>query len=117
MEEATIYHYASCGKSRETLGLLNALTNQVRIIEYLKTPPTAVELEKLIAMLGIPAMDLIRKGEPVFKENFKNQVLTDAQAIEAMVDYPILIERPIVVRGNKAVIGRPPKNVELLFEK
>lgn len=115
MEDTTIYHYASCSKSRETLGLLKAHTDEVQIIEYLKTPPTAAELEKLVSMLGIRPVELIRRGEPVFKEHFSGKNLTDREAIQAMVDFPILIERPIVVRGEKAVIGRPPANVELLF--
>jgi len=103
-----IYHNPRCSKSRQSLQLLQDKGINPEIIEYLKTPPSADEITELIAMLGIKPEALIRKGEAVFKENFKGKTLTDQQWIEAMAKFPKLIERPIVVEGKKAVIGRPP---------
>jgi len=103
-----IYHNPRCSKSRQSLQLLQDKGINPEIIEYLKTPPSVDEITELIAMLGIKPEALIRKGEAVFKENFKGKTLTDQQWIEAMAKFPKLIERPIVVEGKKAVIGRPP---------
>lgn len=111
----TIYHNPRCGKSRQTLKLIQDSESEVEVIEYLKTPPTYEELESLLTKLGISPQELIRKGEAIFKENFKGKTLTDQEWIKAMVDHPILIERPIVVKGNKAIIGRPPENVQSLL--
>lgn len=80
-------------------------------IEYLKTPPSRQELEDIIQMLGIEPFELIRKTEPVFLENFQDQILSAEESITAMLRFPILIERPIVVIGNKAIICRPPEKV------
>jgi arsenate reductase (glutaredoxin) len=113
----TIYHNPKCTKSRGTLALLQENAVEPRIIEYLKTPPTALELKAIIGKLGIAAEDLVRKGEEVYKANYAGKQLTAAQWIEAMVSHPILIERPIVVSGNRAVIGRPPENVKSLLGK
>ncbi|MDX1477863.1 MAG: arsenate reductase (glutaredoxin) [Saprospiraceae bacterium] len=110
-----IYHNPRCTKSRQTLALLEEKGVEPEIIEYLKDIPSQAELGRLLKALGIKAEDLIRKNEPVYKEKFKGQQLSQAEWIKAMVTYPKLIERPIVVKGNKAVIGRPPENVlELL---
>ena len=84
-------------------------------IEYLKNPPTKKELKALLVKLDMPAKNLIRRGEAIFKENYKGKELTENQWVEAMVKFPKLIERPIVIKGNKAVIGRPiEKVVDLL---
>lgn len=107
----TIYHNPRCSKSRQTLGLLEENGRDFVVKEYLKNPPTIEELKKLIDMLGIKPEQLIRKGESEFKENFKGKKMTDDEWIEAMVAYPKLIERPIVIDGDKAVLGRPPENV------
>lgn len=107
----TIYHNARCGKSREAFSLLEKKTKKFKVIEYLKEPPTKVELLELIKMLGIKPEALVRKKEPVFEEKFKSKKLSDAQWIRAMVKYPILIERPIVVNGDTAIICRPPEKV------
>lgn len=107
----TIYHNPRCSKSRQTLGLLEENGRDFIVKEYLKHPPTKEELKKLIDLLGIKPEQLIRKGESEFKENFKGKKLTDDEWIEAMVTYPKLIERPIVIDGDKAVLGRPPENV------
>lgn len=117
MSEFTIYHNPRCTKSRATLALLEDRHIQPTIVEYLKTPPTAAELKAIIGKLGIKPEDLVRKGEDIYKEKYAGKSLTDAQWIDAMVRDPILIERPIVVSGARAVIGRPPENVEALIGK
>jgi arsenate reductase len=106
-----IYHNPRCSKSRETLQLIEESGTKVEVVEYLNTIPSKEELTQLFALLGIRPEQLIRKGEEVYKEHFKGKELSDAEWIEAMVTYPKLIERPIVVKGNKAVLGRPPQNV------
>jgi len=107
----TIYHNPRCGKSRQTLKLIEENNAKVEVIQYLKTPPTFDELKGLIEKLGIRPEELIRKGEAIFKEKYKGKKLSDVEWTTAMVENPILIERPIVVNGEKAVIGRPPENV------
>ena len=110
-----IYHNPRCRKSRETLALIREKGVDVEIIEYLNDVPSADELKEVISKLGIPAGQLIRKGEADFKLNFKGKDLSEAEWIAAMIKYPKLIERPIVVDNEKAVLGRPPENVmELL---
>lgn len=106
-----IYHNPRCSKSRTALNLLTEKGIKPEIKEYLKETPNFDELQNLISMLQIKPLELIRRGEADFKENFKGKELTDKQWIEAMVKYPKLIERPIFINGNKAVIGRPPENV------
>jgi arsenate reductase (glutaredoxin) len=113
----TIYHNPKCTKSRATLALLQEHGIEPRVIEYLQTPPTAAELKAIVGKLGIAPEQLVRKGEDVYKANYAGKKLTDAQWIEAMVSHPILIERPIVVSGSRAVIGRPPENVSQLLPK
>jgi arsenate reductase len=115
--EFTIYHNPRCTKSRATLALLNERGIEPKVVEYLVTPPTAKELKAIVAKLGIKPEALVRKGEEVYKEKFAGKTLTDAQWIHALAANPILIERPIVVRGDQAVIGRPPENVLELVDK
>jgi arsenate reductase len=117
MSGITIYHNPKCSKSRATLELVEQHDDDVEVIEYLRTPPTAKELEALLAKLGLEPEQLVRKGEDVYKKEYAGKKLTRAQWIEAMVRHPILIERPIVVSGDRAVIGRPPENVRALFER
>ena len=112
-----IYHNNRCSKSRDSFNLLTEKGIDFKTIEYLKTPLNKKEIEALLKKLAIPAKDLIRKGEADFKANFKGKELTEAQWIDAMVTYPKLIERPIVVKGDKAVIGRPIDNVMELIEE
>jgi arsenate reductase len=112
-----IYHNNQCGKSRSALEVVKSFDAEVEVIEYLKSPPTAKELKSILKLLQIPAEALIRKGEAIFNENFKAKTLTDAEWIEAMVQFPKLIERPIVIHGNKAAIGRPIEKVIELFDK
>jgi arsenate reductase (glutaredoxin) len=103
-----IYHNQSCSKSCETLSILEHAREDVTIIDYVANPPGALELTVLVAQLGITPHQLVRKNEPIYQEYYKNAVLTDAEWIAVMVRHPILIERPIVVKNGKAIIGRPP---------
>ena len=115
MGALTIYHNPKCSKSRETLALLRGRGIEPRIVEYLKTPPSAAELAAIVKQLGIRPEALVRKGEDIYKSRSAGRSLTDAEWIEALVRDPILIERPIVVAGGRAAIGRPPERVlELL---
>jgi arsenate reductase len=114
-EPVTLYHNPACSKSREALALLQQSGIQPRVVEYLRTPPGAAELTAIIAKLGIAPLDLIRKGEAVFQEKYRDQTLSDAEWIAAMVADPILIERPIAVRGSRAELGRPPANIKRLL--
>ena len=115
MSEFTIYHNPRCTKSRATLELLRQRGIEPAIVLYVETPPTAEELRAIVAKLGIAPEQLVRKGEDVYKSKYAGKALSDAQWIQAMVDDPVLIERPIVVHGERAVIGRPPENVEPLL--
>ena len=117
MSTLAIFHNPKCSKSRETLALLRGRGVKPRIVEYLKTPPTAAELTAIVSGLGIRPEALVRKGEDVYKAKYAGRTLTDAQWIEAMVANPVLIERPIVVAGDKAAIGRPPELVLSLLER
>ncbi len=114
-EAITLYHNPRCSKSRSALALLEERGLSPRIVEYLRTPPDRNEIAALVRKLGIPAEQLVRTGEAVFKESYAGRALTDAQWIDAMAEHPILIERPIAVAGERAVVGRPPERVlELL---
>jgi len=107
-----IYHNPRCSKSRATLQLLEARGVKPKIVDYLKTPPTAAELKAILKKLGMRPNELIRKGEPRYAElRLKDRELDDDALIALMVENPILIERPIVVSGGKAAIGRPPEKV------
>ncbi len=110
-----IYHNPRCRKSRETLELIHNKGIEPEVILYLETPPTKKELKDIIDMLGIEPTELLRKSESIYKEEFKDKKLSDAKWIDAMVKHPKLIERPIVIKGEKAIIGRPPENVKSLF--
>lgn len=110
-----IYHNPRCSKSRETLKLITAENKDIEIIEYLKNTPNTSEMKEILMKLNIPAKDLVRKSEAVYKEKFKGKTFSEEEWIQLMVEHPKLIERPIVVRGNKAVLGRPPENVTQLF--
>ena len=110
-----IYHNPRCRKSRKTLAIIEDNGGNVEIVLYLEDPPTVDELRELLSMLGLRPDELVRKGESIWKEEFKDKELGDEEILLAMAEYPKLIERPIVVKGNKAVLGRPPENVlELL---
>ncbi|WP_111307215.1 arsenate reductase (glutaredoxin) [Confluentibacter sediminis] len=106
-----IYHNNRCSKSRSGLEVLEKSGKPFEIIKYLEDVPSEKELKDIIKLLGIKPIDLVRKNEPIWKENYKDKSLTDTDIIKAMVDNPKLIERPIVVNGNKAVIGRPTEAI------
>ncbi|MCG8563275.1 MAG: arsenate reductase (glutaredoxin) [Hyphomicrobiales bacterium] len=108
----TIYHNPRCSKSRQTLALLEERGADPQVIEYLKTPPTAAELKAVLKMLGMRPRDLMRRNEAPYKElGLGDDSLSDDALIEAMVENPILIERPVVVKDGRAAIGRPPESV------
>lgn len=112
MPELTLYHNPRCSKSRGALELLEARGLTPTVVRYLETPPDAATLRSLLAKLGIGARQLLRSGEDEYKAlNLADETLGDAQLIEAMVAHPKLIERPILVAGDQAVIGRPPERV------
>lgn len=108
----TIYHNPRCSKSRQTLQLLRDNDVEPEIVEYLKTPLSAEAINTLVNQLGIEVRGLLRTSEADYKENqLSNPDLSDDQLLQAMVDMPKLMQRPIVVNGNKAAIGRPPEQV------
>ena len=111
----TMYHNPRCGKSRDTLSILKEKGVEPDIVEYLKSPPTREELRGILKKLGMKPEQIVRKGEDIFKQKFAGKNLSDDQWLDALVKNPILIERPIVVKGSKAVIGRPPENVLALL--
>lgn len=108
----TIYHNPRCSKSRAALDLLKSRGVEATVIEYLKTPPSAGELKALLAGLGLSARQLMRRGESVYKElGLDRPELGEDELVRAMVEHPILIERPIVVANGKVALGRPPENI------
>lgn len=110
-----IYHNPRCSKSRSACQLIAARGIEASLIDYLETPPNEQELRELLRKLGLKPQDLVRRGEDVFRQHYAGKILSDEQWLAALIAHPILIERPIVVRGQKAVIGRPPEKVlELL---
>jgi len=108
----TIYHNPRCSKSRQGLALLEEKGVETEIIKYLETPPTIDELTLIIEMLGMKPRDLMRKKEAIYKQlELSDATLPDDALIMAMVEHPNLIERPIVINGDKAALGRPPKKI------
>ena len=107
-----IYHNPRCSKSRQTLELLNDRGLEPEIVEYLASPPSAATLKDILSKLGLEARQLMRRGEERYKElNLDAPELSEEALIQAMVENPILIERPIVLTSGKAALGRPPENV------
>ncbi|MDO5971193.1 arsenate reductase (glutaredoxin) [Flavivirga aquimarina] len=104
-----IYHNNRCSKSRCGLEILENSGKPFEVVKYLEDNLSAKALKDIIALLGIKPIDLVRKNEPIWKSDFKDKTLTDQEVIDAMVKNPKLIERPIVINGKKAVIGRPPE--------
>ena len=106
-----IYHNNRCSKSRCGLEILENSGKKFEVIKYLENVPMADELKQLINLLGINPMDLIRKNEAIWKSEFKGKDFSDSELILIMSKHPKLIERPIIVNGNQAVIGRPPEKI------
>ena len=102
-----IYHNSRCTKSRECLAFLEETGQEYEVIKYLETVPTFEELKSIIKKLNIKPLELVRLKEKIWIENFKNKIMTDDEIIQAMISNPILIERPIVINGDKAIIARP----------
>jgi arsenate reductase len=110
--KVTLYHNPRCSKSREALALLNAQGVEPEIVEYLKTPPSAAELKRILKLLGLTPRELMRRKEAAYAGNgLDDPKLGDDELIAAMVAHPILIERPIALAEGKAALGRPPENV------
>ena len=107
----TLYHNPRCSKSRSALALLQEKGIEPQVVEYLKTPPTRAELAGIVKKLGVKPESIVRTSEDVYKEQFKGKAMTDAQWLDALAANPILIERPIAVKGDRAELGRPPENV------
>jgi len=116
MSSITIYHNPRCSKSRQSLELLREHGEEPKIIEYLKDIPTREELQTILAKLNLNPTDILRTGEQIFKEKFKSMQFSEEEWLEVMIEYPKLIERPIVVKGNRAVVGRPPERVLDILE-
>jgi arsenate reductase len=111
MSEVVVYHNPRCSKSRATLELLKQRGIEPRVVEYLSDPLSAAELEDLAVKLGRPASEWIRAKEDAFAAAGLGPESTEAEVLAAIEQHPILMERPIVVRGDRAAIGRPPENV------
>lgn len=116
MSDVTIYHNPRCSKSRNTLALLEEHGINPDVVLYLETNPGEQEIRGLLAKLGISAAQLVRKGEDAYRDCGLGKASSDDEIIAAMAAHPRLIERPIVVRGDRAVLGRPPENVLALLE-
>ncbi|KJD32953.1 arsenate reductase [Tamlana nanhaiensis] len=108
----TIYHNNRCRKSREGLEILEKSGKEFKIVKYLENTPTEEELLEIIQLLNITPIDLVRKNEAIWKDNFKGKTLSNSQIISALVQNPKLIERPIVINNKKAVVGRPPELIK-----
>ncbi len=115
MSGLTIYHNPRCQKSRETLKIIHEKGQSAKVVEYMKVCPSFEEMKSLITKLGITPFELIRKGEKIYKEEFKGRELSDDEWINVMIENPQLIERPIVVKDSTAILGRPPENVNQLL--
>lgn len=107
----TIYHKNTCSTSRKVLNMLKEAGQEVSIVLYMETPPSAKELKALLAKLGLPAKELVRKKEVLYKEQFAGKDYSEQEWIRILAEHPSLIERPIVVKGNRAIIARPPESV------
>lgn len=110
-----IYHNPRCSKSRQGLAILQDSNAEFEIIKYLEQSITSEELKEILDLLNISPIELIRKNEMIWKQNYKGKNLTDQELISAMVENPKLIERPIVINKDKAVIGRPPQIIKSIL--
>ncbi len=110
-----IYHNPRCRKSREALKALEESGVEFRIVEYLKNPPDANTLETIVQKLGFTPSELVRKNEAIWKETYKGKDLSDTAILQAMSEHPKLIERPIVIKGDRAVVARPAERIDDLL--
>ena len=110
-----IYHNPRCGKSRNALSLVEEATQEYEVIKYLEQPLTYDDLVLLLKKLHLKPLELVRQKEKIWIDNFKNKTLTDTEIINAMVSNPILIERPILIKGDKAIIGRDLEKLKLFI--
>jgi arsenate reductase len=110
-----IYHNPRCQKSREGLAILEASGKEFKVINYLEDVPIKLEIKEILKLLKIAAIDLVRKNETVWKENYKNKTLSEDDIIAAFMEHPKLIERPIIIHKNKAIIGRPPDLIKTII--
>jgi len=110
-----IYHNPRCRKSREAIELLDSKKLEYKVIKYLEDVPTRKDFEKVLVKLNLKPTDILRKGETIFKEKYKGKNFTDEEWITIMLENPKLIERPIIIKGNKAVVARPIQNLENLL--
>lgn len=111
-DKIVIYHNPACSKSRETLQLLESNHRAPEIVDYLEDPPSPAELKRIIGLLGVSARELMRTTEAVYRDaELDDDSLSEDEIIEAICEYPALLQRPIVIAGDKAVIGRPPAKV------
>lgn len=109
--EITIWHNNRCSKSRSALNILEEKGITPSVVKYLDTPPSAKEIKDVLKKAGINAHDLVRKDEDIYKQLYKGKTLSEAEWVDVMVQHPSLIERPVVINGNKAVVARPPEKV------
>lgn len=117
MKKIQILYNPRCSKCREALNLLEGESCEIEIVEYLKNIPTKKEIKNILDKLGLKAFDIVRKKEAVYLEKFKNKTFTNEEWIQLLIENPILIERPIVIDGYKAIIGRPPELVVDLLNR
>ncbi|MEH6680036.1 MAG: arsenate reductase (glutaredoxin) [Sediminicola sp.] len=110
-----IYHNPRCQKSREALAILEDSQKEFKVIKYLEEVPTKEELREILSCLSISAENLVRKNEPIWKEKYRGRLLSEEDIINAMIAHPNLMERPIVIDGKKAIIGRPPENISQIL--
>jgi arsenate reductase len=113
MKKVTIYHNTRCSKSRSALKVLQDEHCEIEIIDYIKNTPSKMQIKNILDKLGLSAVDIVRKKEPIFLKNFKGKSFTNTEWIQILTEHPILIERPIIIDGYKAVIGRP---TEIIFD-
>lgn len=112
MKNVTIYHKPTCSKSCEVFDVLKKKQVAYKVVEYLETPPSKEELKELLRKLGMRAEELVRKKEPLYKENYEGKEISEEAWLDILINHPILIERPILVKGDKAIIARPTELAE-----
>lgn len=116
-KKITILYNARCSKCREALGLLEQNSCDIEMVEYMKKPLTKKQIKEILAKLGLKAFDIVRQKEPIFQERFKDKKFTNEEWIQILIEHPVLVERPIVIDGHEAIIGRPPELVVDLLNR